>query len=215
MTLGQEFGGYARQVELGRSRASRRLPRPARSCRSGGTAVGTGLNARPSFAGARWRGSRARPASPSARPRTTSRRRARATRRCRAERGALRGAAGRSSRSRTTCGCWARGRAAALGEMRAARPAARLVHHAGQGESGDRGGGDPGGGAGDRERRGGRDRRPVGPARAQHVMLPLIARNLLESIELLAAAGALRRASASPGIERRPPSAARRSSSRA
>ena len=49
VTLGQEFGGYRRQVELGRERvlhaseATRELP-------LGGTAAGTGLNAQPGFA---------------------------------------------------------------------------------------------------------------------------------------------------------------------
>ncbi|WP_270886225.1 class II fumarate hydratase [Pedococcus sp. 5OH_020] len=51
VTLGQEFGGYARQVELGRervlaaARATAELP-------LGGTAAGTGLNAAPGFAAA-------------------------------------------------------------------------------------------------------------------------------------------------------------------
>ncbi|MGD2127347.1 MAG: class II fumarate hydratase, partial [Desulfobacteraceae bacterium] len=49
MTLGQEFGGYARQVELGVDRiqaAETRLSELA----LGGTAVGTGLNTHPEFA---------------------------------------------------------------------------------------------------------------------------------------------------------------------
>ena len=51
VTLGQEFGGYARQVELGAervlaaARATAELP-------LGGTAAGTGLNAAPGFAAA-------------------------------------------------------------------------------------------------------------------------------------------------------------------
>ena len=51
VTLGQEFGGYRRQVELGAARvraaadATRELP-------LGGTAAGTGLNAAPGFAAA-------------------------------------------------------------------------------------------------------------------------------------------------------------------
>jgi fumarate hydratase class II len=51
VTLGQEFGGYARQVELGAERvlvaaqATAQLP-------LGGTAAGTGLNAAPGFAAA-------------------------------------------------------------------------------------------------------------------------------------------------------------------
>jgi fumarate hydratase class II len=50
LTLGQEFSGYARQIELGIQRiedAEKRLSELA----LGGTAVGSGLNAHPEFAG--------------------------------------------------------------------------------------------------------------------------------------------------------------------
>ncbi len=47
--LGQEFGGYARQVELGLGRA-RHAQRALSETALGGTAVGTGLNAHPAFA---------------------------------------------------------------------------------------------------------------------------------------------------------------------
>ncbi|MGH8905439.1 MAG: class II fumarate hydratase [Egibacteraceae bacterium] len=46
VTLGQEFGGYARQVELGAARVRGALERVA-EVPLGGTAVGTGLNAPP------------------------------------------------------------------------------------------------------------------------------------------------------------------------
>ncbi len=49
MTLGQEFSGYARQIELGISRVRRSLP-DLLEVAQGGTAVGTGLNAQPEFA---------------------------------------------------------------------------------------------------------------------------------------------------------------------
>jgi fumarate hydratase class II len=49
LTLGQEFGGYARQVELGIERVRAVLPR-LYSLAQGGTAVGTGLNAPHGFA---------------------------------------------------------------------------------------------------------------------------------------------------------------------
>jgi len=49
VTLGQEFGAYARQVELGIARVEACLPR-LYPLAQGGTAVGTGLNARPEFA---------------------------------------------------------------------------------------------------------------------------------------------------------------------
>src|SRR4029453_17765852 len=42
-TLGQEFGGYARQVRLGIERVRSALPRVA-EIPLGGTAVGTGIN---------------------------------------------------------------------------------------------------------------------------------------------------------------------------
>jgi fumarate hydratase, class II len=54
VTLGQEFGGYAKQVELGRDRVRDALPR-ASQIPLGGTATGTGLNTHPEFA-ARVRG---------------------------------------------------------------------------------------------------------------------------------------------------------------
>jgi fumarate hydratase class II len=46
--LGQEFGGYARQVELGIQRA-KRAQEALREVALGGTAVGTGLNCHPEF----------------------------------------------------------------------------------------------------------------------------------------------------------------------
>src|SRR5579864_383420 len=49
VTLGQEFGAYARQIELGIERVEACLPR-LYPLAQGGTAVGTGLNARPEFA---------------------------------------------------------------------------------------------------------------------------------------------------------------------
>ncbi|HEX8074753.1 MAG TPA: class II fumarate hydratase [Thermoleophilaceae bacterium] len=49
VTLGQEFGGYAAQVRLGRDRVSDALPRVAQ-IPLGGTATGTGLNTHPDFA---------------------------------------------------------------------------------------------------------------------------------------------------------------------
>ncbi len=48
LTLGQEFGAYARQVELGIERIEAVRPR-LHALAQGGTAVGTGLNAAPGF----------------------------------------------------------------------------------------------------------------------------------------------------------------------
>ena len=49
LTLGQEFSGYAEQVERGRLRVKQCLPR-LYELALGGTAVGTGLNTHPEFA---------------------------------------------------------------------------------------------------------------------------------------------------------------------
>ena len=51
VTLGQEFGGYARQIALGIKRIKDAAPRLGELA-LGGTAVGTGLNADPKFASA-------------------------------------------------------------------------------------------------------------------------------------------------------------------
>jgi len=49
VTLGQEFGGYAAQIRLGRARIEATLPHVAQ-IPLGGTATGTGLNTHPQFA---------------------------------------------------------------------------------------------------------------------------------------------------------------------
>src|SRR5215213_6192870 len=49
VTLGQEFAGYAAQIRLGRARIADALPRVAQ-IPLGGTATGTGLNTHPEFA---------------------------------------------------------------------------------------------------------------------------------------------------------------------
>ncbi len=55
--MGQEFSGYARQVEASRERVEAALP-GIYELPLGGTAVGTGLNAPPGFARRRDRGNR-------------------------------------------------------------------------------------------------------------------------------------------------------------
>ena len=50
VTLGQEFGGYAAQIRIGVERLQATLPRVA-ELPLGGTAVGTGINAPPGFGG--------------------------------------------------------------------------------------------------------------------------------------------------------------------
>ncbi len=49
VTLGQEFGGYAKQIRLGYDRVDATLPRVSQ-IPLGGTATGTGLNTHPDFA---------------------------------------------------------------------------------------------------------------------------------------------------------------------
>src|SRR3954451_6057799 len=49
VTLGQEFSGYSKQIELGADRVKSALPRVAQ-IPLGGTATGTGLNTHPQFA---------------------------------------------------------------------------------------------------------------------------------------------------------------------
>ena len=51
VTLGQEFGGYAAQVALRHRAAASRRCRASAELPLGGTAVGTGINAPPGFAG--------------------------------------------------------------------------------------------------------------------------------------------------------------------
>ncbi len=53
VTLGQEFGGYARQIEAGIERVKATLPPRLGELAIGGTAVGTGLNAPPDGFGAK------------------------------------------------------------------------------------------------------------------------------------------------------------------
>ena len=50
VTLGQEFGGYAAQIQLGHDRVSRTRSGAPSQIPLGGTATGTGLNAHPEFA---------------------------------------------------------------------------------------------------------------------------------------------------------------------
>jgi fumarate hydratase class II len=73
LTLGQEFGGYTAQVELGIERIEQTLPR-LMELAQGGTAVGTGLNAPVGFAEQVATRSPRSPACRSRPPRTSSRR---------------------------------------------------------------------------------------------------------------------------------------------
>ena len=75
--MGQEFSGYARQVEAARERIEAALP-GIYELPLGGTAVGTGLNAPPGFAREPLPRSCGAPDCHSSKPTTTSKRRPRA-----------------------------------------------------------------------------------------------------------------------------------------
>ena len=80
LTLGQEFSGYASQIAYGIERVKATLPRLYQLAQ-GGTAVGTGLNAKTGFAErVRRRGGARSPACRSSPRRTSSRRWPRTTR---------------------------------------------------------------------------------------------------------------------------------------
>lgn len=125
VTLGQEFGGYASQIEHGVSRVNSAL-RHVVELPLGGTAVGTGINTPPASPRRPSRSSARRRASGSSRPRTTSRRRAPRTRSSSCP-GSSRSSPSRSTRSQTTCAGWARvpGRGSARSTCPTSSPARR------------------------------------------------------------------------------------------
>ena len=159
--------GYAAQVAARPSRGSRRRVPALRELPLGGTAVGTGHQRAAGFAPAviAELASATRPAAHRG-ARTTSRRRARATRWSRRRAAARRSPWPRQDRQRPPVD----GQRAARrpGRDPPARPAAGLVDHAGQGEPGDARGRHPGVRPGDRQRRRGRrSRGAAGQLRAQ------------------------------------------------
>ncbi len=151
VTLGQEFGGYAASVRLGVERLEAALPRIG-ELPLGGTAVGTGINTPPGFA--------AKVISSLAQSLELPLSEARDHFEAQGSRDALVEASGVlrvvavSLYKMANDLRWMSLRAAhRVGRDPPARPAARFVHHAGQGESGHPRGGVPGRGAGDRQRR--------------------------------------------------------------
>jgi len=182
VTLGQEFGGYATQVAHGVERLRSSLPRLA-ELPLGGTAVGTGINTPPALPRRSSSGWRNRPDCRSPRPAITSKPRVPVTAWSRPP-----GSYDHRDRALQDCerssldGLRAPSRA---GRDPATRSPTGLVDHARQGESGGAEavamvcaqvmGNDAavawGGGAGSFE---------------LNVMLPMLARNLLEAIRLLA-----------------------------
>ena len=189
VTLGQEFGGYAAQIRLGHDRVGTRSGAPRRSAGRDGDGH---------------------------RVRNASRVRGEGARAARARRGAagrVRGAGepgrvGRAARGIEGCRRVADKIAQDLVLMGSGprpgspsfscRAAEGLVDHAGQGEPGDPGGGAPGGRPGDRERQRGDRRRTQGNFEL-NVRVPMIARNVFDSITLLTSASSCWRRSASTG----------------
>ena len=148
MTLGQEFSGYAAQVRKGLRRLENTLPH-LEELALGGTAVGTGINAPPEFAGrvieriARHTGLPFRQAD--------NLFEALACRDAQAElMGALDVIAGSLLKIAGDLRLLASGPRAGWGRS-ACRPAAGQLHHARQGQPGDPGDGGAGGGVRERE----------------------------------------------------------------
>ena len=150
MTLGQEFSGYARQVELAIERLNAVEPRLAELA-LGGTAVGTGVNAHPQFAVetiamvARETGIPFKKAE--------NYFEAQAARDAAVEAsGALKTVSVSLAKIANDIRWLASGPRCGLGGNRDPEPAAGLLDHAGQGEPGDPGSRAPGGRPGDRQR---------------------------------------------------------------
>ncbi len=183
VTLGQEFSGYARQIEAGIERVRATLPRLGELA-IGGTAVGTGLNAPDGFGAkvvevlvARHRSDRIAHRGQLFRGPGRPRRAGRGVRRAAHHRGVV----DQDRQRRPLDGI---GPADRSGRNPPAGSAAGQLDHAGQGQSGAARGGYPGRRAGDRQRRRHRRGRPSG-AFELNVYIPMMARNLLESFKLL------------------------------
>ena len=145
--LGQEFGGYARQVRLGIERLETALPRLSELA-LGGTAVGTGLNTHPEFAArvierlSQEYGLEFREASNHFEAQGAQDAAVETS-------GALKTAAVSLSKIANDLRWLASGPRCGLGELALPTPPARVEHHARQGQPGYPGSGDSGGGPGD------------------------------------------------------------------
>ena len=164
--LGQEFGGYASQVEHGIARVKATLP-DLRELAIGGTAVGTGLNTHPEFGAPHGRRAGQAHRHAFRRGAQSLRGAGRAGRRVLGERRAEQ-RRGEPDEDRERRAAHEQRPALRTRRDHAARDPAGLEHHAGQGEPGDLRGGDPGRRAGDGQSRRDHARRAVGPARPQH-----------------------------------------------
>ena len=165
VTLGQEFGGYAAAVRYGVERLRASLPRIG-ELPLGGTAVGTGINTPPGFAAAIIE----RLAGQLDLPLTEARDHFEAQ----SSRDGLVEASGQLKtiavglvKIANDLRWMGSGPRTGLGEINPARPPARQLDHAGQGEPGDPGGDHPGGRPGHRQRRRGDLRRHDRQLRAQ------------------------------------------------
>ena len=168
VTLGQEFGGYARQIEAGIERVKATLPRLGELA-IGGTAVGTGLNAPDGF-GAKVVDvlvdqtgiAELRTADDSFEAQAARDGLVEAS-------GALKTIAVSLTKIANDVRWMGSGPLTGLGEIAAARPAAGQLDHAGQGQSRSARGGYAGRRPGHRQRRRRHRRRPVGRLRAQRL----------------------------------------------
>ncbi len=187
LRLGQEFGGFARQIELSIERAERAM-RAVLELPAGGTAVGTGINTHPEF-GRRVAAVLAEGNRHSVRRGGQPLRSQRPARRAgRVPRPAADDRRRRCSTSPTTSAGSASGPRCGFYEVEAARPPAGQLDHAGQGEPGDVRKHDAGRGPRDRQRS---DASPFSGATGGqfqlNIMMPVMGHTTLETIELLAA----------------------------
>ena len=152
VTLGQEFGGYARQIEAGIERVEATLPRLG-ELPIGGTAVGTGLNAPDGF-GPKVVAELVKSTGVDALTPAKNTFEAQAARDGLVEAsGALRTVAVSLTKIANDIRWMGSGPLTGLGEIAAPRPAARQFDHARQGQSGSAGGGHAGRRPGRRQRR--------------------------------------------------------------
>ena len=134
VTLGQEFSGYAQQVRRAVERVASALPQVARAAAGRHRRRHRRQHERSAFRRAVYRRLAATRACPSRRPRTTSRRTAPGTRWSSSPASSARPRSPLQDRQRLR---WmGSGPRAGLRELQHPRPAAGLVDHAGQGQSG-------------------------------------------------------------------------------
>ena len=168
VTIGQEADAWAGLLRRAPAPLAGRPRRHSASCRSAAPPWARASTC-PTGSPPRWsRRSPPRPGCRCARPPTRWSTRAARARSAEAS-GGLRGVAVALTKVANDIRLLASGPSAGLGELLPARAAGRLVDHAGQGQPGAVRVGEPGGGAGDRQRRHRRLRGVAGHPRAEHV----------------------------------------------